>query len=76
MIFVLGACVNEEYGHVYDKVLDGDLDMNVNVEDMDGNKLFWKDPISGYGEAYVYFDSLYGIYYQWMQKYGFLPSTK
>lgn len=31
MMFVLGACVNEEYGHVYDKVLDGDLDMNVNV---------------------------------------------
>ena len=44
-------------------------------EDMDGNKLFWKDPISGYGEAYVYYDSLYGIYYQWMQKYGFLPKA-
>lgn len=44
--------------------------------DMDGKDLFWKDPISQYGEAYVYFDSLYGIYYQWMNKYGYLPTTK
>ena len=25
------------------------------------------------GEAYVYYDSLYGIYYAWMEKYGYLP---
>ncbi len=25
------------------------------------------------GESYVYFDSIYGIYYAWMQKYGYLP---
>ena len=34
MIFVLGACVNEEYGHVYNKVLDGDLDMNANAAEI------------------------------------------
>jgi len=25
------------------------------------------------GEAYIYFDSPYGIYYKWLQKFGFLP---
>lgn len=28
------------------------------------------------GEAYVYFASPYGIYYSWLEKYGFLPKTK
>jgi hypothetical protein len=45
-------------------------------KDSEGNELFWKDPISGLGEAYVYYDSLYGIYNQWMTQYGFLPTTK
>lgn len=31
VIFFFASCVNEEYGHVYDKVLDGDMDMNVNL---------------------------------------------
>ncbi len=28
------------------------------------------------GEPYVYYDSLYGIYYTWMEKYDYLPKTK
>ena len=28
------------------------------------------------GEPYVYYDSLYGIYYAWMEKYGYLPKKK
>ena len=31
---------------------------------------------NGKTEAYVYFDSAYGVYYSWMSKYGYLPSTK
>ena len=27
------------------------------------------------GESYVYYDSLYGIYYAWMTKYGYLPKN-
>lgn len=27
-------------------------------------------------EEYVYFDSPYGIYYAWLEKFGFLPETK
>ena len=44
--------------------------------DEEDKELFWKDPITEYGEAYVYYDSLYSIYYQWMKKYGFLPKEK
>ena len=44
--------------------------------DSEGNVQNWEDPISKLDEAYVYYDSLYSIYYQWMQKYGFLPTTK
>lgn len=28
------------------------------------------------GEPYIYYDSIYGIYYSWMEKYGYLPKTK
>ena len=45
-------------------------------EDSEGNALHWEDPISKYDEVYVYYDSLYGIYYQWMKAYGYLPTTK
>ncbi|MBQ2734738.1 MAG: hypothetical protein IJF33_02800 [Clostridia bacterium] len=31
---------------------------------------------AGNTEKYVYFDSPYGIYYSWMNKYKYLPSTK
>ena len=28
------------------------------------------------GESYIYFDSPYGIYYKWLEKFGFLPVKK
>ena len=31
LLLTLSSCVNEEYGPTYDKVLSGDVDMNVNV---------------------------------------------
>ncbi len=45
----------------------------VKHENVLGEELNWEDPISGYDEVYVYYDSLYSIYYQWMKQYGFLP---
>ncbi|MBQ8440407.1 MAG: hypothetical protein IJX19_07090 [Clostridia bacterium] len=44
--------------------------------DKDDKEVHWEDPISKLDEAYVYYDSLYGIYYQWMEAYGFLPTEK
>ncbi len=33
----------------------------------------WTDPVNSVKEDYVYYDSLYSIYQQWMKKYGYLP---
>ena len=39
-------------------------------------ELVWQDPVTKVCEPYVYYDSLYGLYNQWMTKYGFLPAEK
>ncbi len=48
----------------------------VNYETMDivggGDKQPWPDQNGT--ETYVYYDSPYGIYYKWMQTYGYLPT--
>ncbi|MBR2019235.1 MAG: hypothetical protein IKA05_02425 [Clostridia bacterium] len=53
------------------------VDSKEEVDD-DGNPVkvegLYKDS-KGREEAYVYFDSPYGVYYSWMSKYGYLPKA-
>lgn len=47
------------------------------IKKMDGeSEALWIDPIFENGETYVYYDSLYALYYKWMEAYGFKPAEK
>lgn len=45
----------------------------IKKENADGEEVQWTDPEFKFSQEYVYYDSLYGIYYKWMKAYGFLP---
>ncbi|MBQ8432830.1 MAG: hypothetical protein IJX28_08100 [Clostridia bacterium] len=40
---------------------------------LDNEELKWQDPTFKISEPYTYYDSPYGMYYSWMETYGFLP---
>ncbi len=54
---------------------DAEVEEDTPEEDIPMIEAPYKDS-NGRSEPYVYFDSPYGIYYSWMNQYGYLPSTK
>ena len=46
------------------------------LDEDDTTELLWEDPMFSTKEAYVYYDSLYALYYKWMEAYGFKPAEK
>lgn len=42
----------------------------------EGDPIYWVDPVSKLDEVYVEYDSLYTLYNQWLDAYGFRPSKK
>ncbi len=40
---------------------------------LENEELKWQDPTFKIHEPYTYYDSPYGMYYNWMETYGFLP---